>query len=242
MTVQFDLVGTYLLQKPKYASNLVEWVGSDYALDVYLYGAGEYDILFSILEKAQKYMDEAEKAHIVSSSLMRHTYTDQADDLLYRYNWVIMLLISAVAVLGLVRILRRKTRKAEEQARENEQLQQRLWLDDKTTLYNREGFFANAREMFARLGGDVAIVRVNICRFKQFNEVYGLENGDMILRDVGSHLKQLEAQAPLVLGRFAADSFYLCVANSNLEKLSFLRQISVPALSLVLNLDRKSVV
>ena len=236
MTVQYELVSTYLLQKPKYASNLVEWVGSDYALDVYLYGPEEHKLLFSILDKTQTYLTDADRAQIVSSSLLDHTYVNQTDDFWYQYNWVIILAIMVLTILILVQLLRHRNRKEEEQLRENEALQRRLWIDGLTGLYNREGFFANARGMFAQLDGGISIARINICRFKQLNEMYGLENGDMILQEVGIHLKRLNSQAPMVLGRFSADYFYLCVASSDVEKLRFDRQVSLQTLSLDLDL------
>ncbi len=236
MTAQFELVTTYLLQKPRYSENLVKWFGSDYSVDVFVYGTEEDDLLISILNKAQEYLTDTERTELISSSLMNHTYVNDFSDLIYQYTWLILMVIMALAILTLLYLLRYGTRREKQKIRENEDLQRRLWMDDLTGLYNRAGFFANAREMFARLGGNVSIVRINICRFKQYNEVYGLENGDMILQEVGSCLKQMQIQAPMVLGRFSGDSFYLCAANDDLEKLSFVRQINLSSLNLDLNL------
>lgn len=236
MTAQFELVAKYLLQKPRYSENLVEWFGADYSVDVYVYGTEDDELLLSILNKAQEYLTDAERTELISSSLMKHTYVNDLFDLVYRYNWIIPVFIMTLIVAALVYLLYYRTRREKQKIHENEELQRRLWMDDLTGLYNRAGFFANAREMFARLGGNVAIVRVNICRFKQFNEVYGLENGDRILRDVGDCLKQMQTQVPLVLGRFSGDSFYICVDNYDLERLSFPRRINLPYLNLDLNL------
>lgn len=236
MTIQFELVATYLLQRPRYSNNLVEWVGADYFVDIYLYGTGEYETLFRILNKAQEHLSDAERAELVSRSLMNHTYVQEMSDLVYQYSWLILFVVMVLAVLALMLLLRYRTNIGKQKIRENEELQRRLWTDELTGLYNREGFFANTREMFDKPGGDMAIVRVNICRFKQFNEVYGLENGDMILQEVGRRLKQMSEQVPRIIGRFSADRFYLCVANTDLEKLSLMRQIDLPALTLNLNL------
>lgn len=236
MTVQYELMVSYQMPKPEYADKLVGWIGPDYNLGVYLYGTEEHTLLFRILDKTQKHLSDGQRTVLISTSLMRHTYTTQLSDLLYQHKGTILLSIMALVVLILTFLLHRRIRHTKQQAMENKELQRRLWTDELTGLYNREGFFANAREMISRLGGDAVIMRVNLCQFKQINELYGLENGDMILQDVGSHLKQMKTQTPMMTGRFSADHFYLCAASADVDKLSLIRQISLPSLDLNINL------
>ncbi|MBR5229351.1 MAG: EAL domain-containing protein [Firmicutes bacterium] len=234
-TVLFDFVANYMLQRPQYASKLMAFGVRDYAVDMYLYGSEDYALLFSILSKIQEVMTEADQTAILGNTLLNYPYKPQFIDTLYKYNWLVLVSLLASVSGIFITVLYRKSINERKELQKKAELQRQLWTDHLTGLYNREGFLANAHQMIRDLNGDAAIIRVNIWHLKQFNELYGMENGDMIISEVSRRLKKLKEHMPIELARFSADKFYLCVPGSDINNLSFVRLIDIPSLSLSVN-------
>ena len=228
MTVQYKLIATNQLQKPKYAANLMEWVGKDYNINVYLYGGEEYATLFRILDKAQKYFTDAEKMNIVNSALMDHGYERKLEDLAFEHKWMVFPAVSGLIILALVQIIRRRKRHTDAKEQENKDLQLRLMTDSLTGLYSREGFFEKAQKMIEQETAELYIVRLNICNFKMINELRGIEMGDKLLCAVSDGLKSLSDQYGFLASRFSADLFYLCIRRTDFEEINFQGRVSSP--------------
>ena len=122
ITLQFEVVTKYLLQKPKYTENLVEWFGPEHSLNLYLYGQQDQEILLSILNKTQEYLTDAERTNLLSNALVNHTYKNQLLDTLYQYN--VFVAVAALGLIGLVIAyqVRIKIRRDKQKALENEKV------------------------------------------------------------------------------------------------------------------------
>lgn len=234
MAVLDEYVAFHLLQKPKYADTLVHVSGTTYYMDsTCLYATEANRLLVSILNKTMDHVSEGRGSNTISNALLVHSYEYKLEDILYEYQAVIVIVAAAaIVVCLLIWLLRARMAKAKFQEQESELLHHQLWFDELTGLYNRVGFLANARDMIDRWQGDVNIIRMNIYHLKVVNELYGVESGDLLLREIGEKLRQLMERNDMVIGRFTADYFYLCIAADDMDKLDFTRQMTVPGLSM----------
>ena len=92
----------------------------------------------------------------------------------------IALILFTIIVLGLIFVLLLKIDK------EKEILEIMLKTDDLTGLYNRRELEKDILKMEAPI-----LFLINIDRFKYYNDIYGVEVGDFILKEVGKTIKQI---------------------------------------------------
>ncbi len=100
-----------------------------------------------------------------------------------------------------------------------EQLQQQAIRDPLTGLYNRRYLDATLpRELqhADRHGHAVAVVMLDIDHFKRFNDTYGHDAGDTLLREVGSFL-QAHTRGEDIACRYGGEEFMLVLPGASLE-------------------------
>ncbi len=90
------------------------------------------------------------------------------------------------------------------QARE-EQVQRLAFWDTLTGLPNRAQFVSRLRDLLAR-GEPLALLMLNLDRFKPVNDALGRDLGDQLLRQVAQRLRMALGDAPL-LARLGGDEF-----------------------------------
>lgn len=105
--------------------------------------------------------------------------------------------------------------------------------DELTGLHNRGRFFdlaANARARALRDGQQLGLLSLDVDAFRRFNEAYGHEIGDRLLRGIAQRLRstvRLDDQ----LGRLAGDEFLLLVhpvdSVQHLESIAYKLQAAV---------------
>lgn len=84
--------------------------------------------------------------------------------------------------------------------------------DQVTNLYNREAFCASAEEIMRQNPQTrFEIICIDIERFKLVNELYGREQGDLLLKYVSGQLKCMIREGKSVAGNLRDDVFALCV-------------------------------
>lgn len=115
----------------------------------------------------------------------------------------------------LYRVSREKTI-LEMKLKQQEELLRVSHIDDKSGLYNKGAFCHYASEMLKN-NKDIqyAIYRLDIDRFKIYNDMYGIKAGDKLLKKVGEVLKKLPKSA--ICARIEADHFVICVPHTDLE-------------------------
>ena len=105
----------------------------------------------------------------------------------------------------------------------NEQIKQMAITDPLTGCYNRRFFDEiGRREMqrFRRYGKPLAVVFVDINRFKYLNDRFGHDAGDTVLRTLGTMLRRHVRQSDYVI-RWGGDEFLLlltCTATEAADK------------------------
>ncbi len=102
--------------------------------------------------------------------------------------------------------------------RANEQLQQQVIRDPLTGLYNRRYLDATLpRELqrAERHGQQVAIMMLDIDHFKHFNDTYGHDAGDMLLREMGTFLRT-HTRGEDIACRYGGEEFTLVLPGASL--------------------------
>jgi len=101
------------------------------------------------------------------------------------------------------------------------ELQQQVIHDDLTGLYNRR-FMEDAlyREISRanRKGHEIGLALLDVDYFKQYNDTYGHEAGDQILREIGAYLK-LNLRKEDVACRIGGEEFLLIFPDISQESL-----------------------
>lgn len=89
--------------------------------------------------------------------------------------------------------------------------------DPLTQLYNRRGFFREARRMVLtarRLSINLLVVMIDIDHFKKINDSFGHTAGDLVLESFGSLLKETQRETDLT-ARYGGDEFVLILFEDN---------------------------
>jgi diguanylate cyclase (GGDEF)-like protein/PAS domain S-box-containing protein len=107
--------------------------------------------------------------------------------------------------------------RALQQALEREMVYART--DSLTEVFNRRYFFEIANHEFEvakRYQRPLSIIMFDIDNFKQFNDTYGHQAGDELLRDVAQTAQQQLREAD-ILARYGGDEFVILLSNSNTQ-------------------------
>ncbi|MCC7493388.1 MAG: sensor domain-containing diguanylate cyclase [Fimbriimonadaceae bacterium] len=92
-------------------------------------------------------------------------------------------------------------------------------VDGLTELYVRRFFEIRLSEELARVrrhGGTIALLMTDIDRFKLFNDTYGHQQGDRVLRDMARLLKQAVRQSIDVPCRYGGEEFVTILPATDL--------------------------
>ena len=110
----------------------------------------------------------------------------------------------------------------------NEQLENAAITDYLTTLYNRDGFYGHidkyideANEAGSRL--DLSILYIDLDNFKFYNDTFGHDVGDLILKKIAATIKEAASDAGFAV-RFGGDEFLIVLKTSDVDKCSSIAQ------------------
>lgn len=221
LAIQNSYRVSYLMQKPEYADKLAEVPGIDHGNEVCLVAPADQQMLIEVINKAIQYISNDEITEIVQKELLLNPYPMEYDDILYLY-WEWMLGIFVVIVFGLVvyTAITQRMANMEIQKKEYELLQKKIQLDELTGLYNRTYFYEKAKEQIEDTDEEMCIVTMDISNFKVVNELYGMNVGDQLLKDVAEHVQELDTHHDMVLARFMADHYYLCMPKAEFDEIT----------------------
>lgn len=116
---------------------------------------------------------------------------------------------------GILCVFRDVTQKLKEE----EQLKEIANTDFLTGLNNRRSFaFMAAHEYRRAVENDenLALMLIDIDRFKEINDTYGHDIGDMVLQTFAAHLKQCSRRSD-VLARFGGEEFCVLLPQTNAD-------------------------
>lgn len=220
LVIQNSFRASYMMQKPEFADKLTEVPGESYDNQAVIVADEDKAMLVNIINKAINHVSAAEKDEIVTRELLLNPYPMDNDDFLYQY-WKWVLLVVAVVAIALIVYTYMTYRMANMrvQKKEYELLQQKVMLDEVTGLYNRTYFFELAQELIDATQDDMCIITMDIANFKVVNEIYGMNVGDDLLKEVAKFVKRLGKECKMISARFMADHYYMCMSKSDFDKI-----------------------
>ena len=219
--VQNQYKVSYLMQKPEYADTFTEIPGATYEDKVLLVADEEQQVVIDILNKAINHISEDEKENIVSKELLLNPYVIGLGDIWYQYwGWIVSGVVGIVIILAIYVVMTQRTMALKIKQNEYELLEKQLEWDELTGLYNRSAFFEKVRVLLDNTEEEMCIVMMNILNFKVINELYGMVAGDYVLKEVGNQLLKIGEEKSLIMSRFMADYYFICIPKAEFEKIT----------------------
>ena len=221
MVVQNAYWASYLMQKPEYVDKITEVPGPEYNNNILLVGSEENAVLIEILNKAINHISDAEREEIVKRELLMNPYPLSLGDIWYQYwEWIVGVGIICILGIGAYTVMTHRMTALAFEKKEFELLQKRIKLDELTGLYNRSYFYEMANELIHNSDEEMCIVTMDISNFKVVNELYGINAGDRLLKEVAEQVLKLEGDREFLPSRFMADHYYMCMPRSEFERIS----------------------
>jgi len=146
------------------------------------------------------------------------------------HRYALIMVVSALAIVALLIFFIRQIRAAEQQKDVVHQLLELQAITDPLTeLYNRRYALQQAdleiRKALRREDSPIVVVMMDIDYFKQVNDTYGHDVGDMVLKVVAGIMRQ-QCRASDMLCRYGGEEFFILLpdtavtgALANVEKI-----------------------
>ncbi|OCT16184.1 diguanylate cyclase [Paenibacillus pectinilyticus] len=109
-----------------------------------------------------------------------------------------------------------------------DQLEQLAYYDGLTKLFNRTEFLRRSKSLLTEMQRDnlpLSIILFDIDHFKNINDTYGHDVGDLAIQHVVAIVKRLEAEAPeALIGRYGGEEFVIALPGCSLEQAAILAE------------------
>ena len=146
-------------------------------------------------------------------------------DVVYEHGLLLVIIIlGIVSSVTIYTWLIRRMANLKVKRREYELLQKKVQQDQLTGVYNKSYFYEKAAGMIEASDENMCIVMVDIVNFKVINDLYGIEQGDKLLKYIAEQLKSTVKEYDGIVARFNADHFYMCVKESVVDEDNFIRK------------------
>lgn len=225
IAISDEYVISYLMQKPEYNDKLVQTSGSALVNGMCLIGSQDDRVLFEIFNKAIAYIPESELENIVTVELKSNSYDWNLGDFIYRYwVWIVVVVLIVAVVAVVYTVLLRRMIRLQIHKQDFESLQKAVRQDDLTGVYNKRYFYEEAERMIKETREDMYIVLMDIINFKVVNDLFGLNKGDSLLKHIAKDLQRIAEGRNILIARFSADHFYMCMTARDFNELELPRK------------------
>ncbi len=222
MVIQNSHRASYLMQKPEYADKLAVVPGVDHGNDVCIVATEDKQMMVDIINKAIHHLSYEEINEIVKRELLMNPYPLDNDDFLYQYwKWIVIITVLVVAGIIVYTLMTQKMANMKVQKKEYELLQKKVQLDELTGLYNRTYFYEIARDVIKNTDEEMCIITMDISNFKIVNELYGMNVGDRLLKEIAQQVQKLDKHHNIIPARFMADHYYMCMPKNEFDQIEF---------------------
>lgn len=207
-------VASYYLEEEQFAGLSAAPLGK-YSNDLCVGVSSNADQrLFSIINKCVQYMpgDQIDTALI---HYMAESGRVSLGELVRQH--MLAIILSICLILGIIIFL--ISHNLKNALRSNQRIQELLYKDDLTGLYNINGFYRKWEELAHEKGrGDYALLYSDICQFRLINDHFGFGVGDKVLIGLADILRKNQRGHELC-GRVSADNFVILMKYTDWEEL-----------------------
>lgn len=181
-------------------------------------------LLLSIMNKALNCVSEPELLNIISANTV-NTSTWTIVDLFYYYPVQSIALLALIfGVIILLLLLNIRSKSAQNQALRK--LNYAADFDELTEIYHKQAFYRYTRKLIdANPDMPFTLVRFDIWRFKAFNDTFGTDEGDKLLKAIALYLMQHSIEKS-IYGRLVADHFALCFPTEQWKAEAFTHEVA----------------
>lgn len=227
VSLQNEYIAEYFMQKAEYMEHLMV-TDTEATEGLCLYFPEDQQMMAQIINKAIDYLAGEMQAGAMSESMMNHSYQYSVEDFVYQYgSWAMFIGLLIALLTSMIILIIRRARQYRQQEREKTELERKLQKDELTGVYSRPYFFEKTEEMLREYDEEIYIIRMNVSRFKIFNELYGSEKGDRLLKVIGEILKEQVIDKGFAAGRFSGDHFYSCITKSEFDTVQLHKKIEL---------------
>lgn len=225
IAIQDSYLVSYMLQSSEYSEKLVEVYGAEILNGMCVIASGEDKLLIEIINQTVDYISEEDLREIIDVAVKGSPYKMTLKDVVYEHG-VLLILICVGIVAGIVLYtwLNKRMTDLKVQKKEYELLQKKAQQDQLTGVYNKAFFYERAAGMLEATGEEMCIVMVDVVNFKVINDLYGIEQGDKLLKYMAEQLKNAIEKHDGIVARFNADHFYVCIKKDAVNEETFIRK------------------
>jgi diguanylate cyclase (GGDEF)-like protein len=128
------------------------------------------------------------------------------------------IIIFSVKLAALLYLLRRAWRLHQKLKGENRKLSDKVHYDALTGIYNRRFIEENLERIFqplSRSGGMFGLLMIDVDYFKKYNDAYGHNMGDYVLKAIAEALAQNIARSDDFVARYGGEEFIVVLPNTD---------------------------
>ena len=213
----------YYIQSKKYADSLAEVSEYNESTAYCLLASAQVsDTLKSIVNKIITSISDEEIDNVCvnySSGIKYHaSVMEQIEN-----NLALIILGLVIGILLIVLVWFAVSKKTNTliQNKENEILRRKVERDKLTGLYNIDTFYEKVAEKLRISDGEFYIMNININRLKVVNDVYGIEEGDKLIKHVADRMKKIRNSqtdgSDIIIARMSGDNFFVFLTKEQYE-------------------------
>lgn len=225
IAIQDSYLVDYMLQSAEYNDKLVEVYGEEVLNGMCIIASEDDKMLIDIINMTVNYISEEELRDVIDVEVKGRPYKMTLKDVLYEHG--LLLAVISICILVCIVIytwLTKRMANLKVQKKEYELLQKKVQEDQLTGVYNKQYFYEKASGMIEASNENMCIVMADIVNFKIINDLYGIEQGDKLLKYIAEQLKTTLNEYGGIVARFNADHFYMCVKKTAVENEIFVRK------------------
>ncbi len=113
-------------------------------------------------------------------------------------------------------------------------------FDELTELLNLKGFFRKAQDLLHLTKKEAYLIFIDIYNFTNINRFYGVENGNLVLKEIGRRLSTITEEKGIV-ARTGSDEFVLLFMDLEKEKINQILQMITDVFSVPVSLNHKKI-
>ncbi len=225
IAIQDSYLVNYMLQSSEYSDKLVEVYGNEVKNGMCVIASEDDRVLVDIINMTIDYITEDELKEVIDIVVKGSPYKMTLKDVIYEHGVLLAIIVGGIVVSGVIYTwLIRRMANLKVRKKEYELLQKKVQQDQLTGVFNKAYFYEKAAGMIEASNENMCIVMVDIVNFKVINELYGIEQGDKLLKYIAEQFNETVKKLGGIVSRFNADHFYVCIRRAAVNEENFIRK------------------